>query len=80
MTQTDLPPDPEGMNDSRAVRAACCIRHFQCQTGTDWDDAVCDLLGDLMHFCDRAGFGFVHELERARMHYESETAVMEEAV
>jgi hypothetical protein len=32
------------MNNDRAERAACAIRHFQCQTGTDWTDAVCDLL------------------------------------
>jgi hypothetical protein len=43
MTKT-LPPDPEDMNNDRAERAACAIRHFQCQTGTDWTDAVCDLL------------------------------------
>ncbi len=73
MTQTDLPPDPEGMNDTRAARAACCIQHFKCQRGTDWDDAVCDLLCDMMHFCDREGFDFGHELERACMHYEAET-------
>jgi len=72
-----LPPDPEGMNNDRAEWAACCIRHFQCQTGTDWEDAVCDLLGDLMHFCDREGFDFRHELNRARTHYEAETTDLE---
>ena len=68
-----LPPDPEGMNDERAEWAASCIRHFQCLTGADWDDAVSDLIGDLMHFCDRESFDFTNELERARAHYEAET-------
>ena len=66
-----LPPDPEGMNDEGA---ASCIRHFQCLTGADWDDAVSDLIGDLMHFCDRESFDFTNELERARAQYEAETS------
>jgi hypothetical protein len=32
------------------------------------------LLCDLMHFCDREGFTFDKELDRARMHYEAETS------
>jgi hypothetical protein len=68
-----LPPDPEGRNGDRAEWAAAAIRHFQCHTGTDWEDAVADLLCDLIHFCDREGFDFAHELDRARMHYEAET-------
>lgn len=68
-----LPPDPEGMNEARAEWAASCLRHFQCQTGTDWDDVPADLLCDLMHFCDREGFDFRAELDRARRHYEAET-------
>jgi hypothetical protein len=39
-----LPPDPEGMNDDRAEWAAAALRHFQCTTGTDYDDALTDLL------------------------------------
>jgi hypothetical protein len=69
----DLPPDPEGMNDDRAEWAHSAIRQFQCATGTDWQDTLSDLLGDLMHFADRQGFNFNAELDRARMHYEAET-------
>src|ERR1700719_3225651 len=79
MTRT-LPPDPEGQNDDRAQWAEAAIRHFQIHTGTDWDDAIADLLCDLMHLCDRAtredgatAFDFAGELERAREHYEAET-------
>jgi hypothetical protein len=63
---------PEGMNGARAEWAACCICHFQCQTGVDWDDAPADHLCDLVHFCDREGFDFREELDRARMHYQAE--------
>jgi len=61
------------MNGKRAEWAASCIRHFQCHTGTDWEDAVSDLLCDLRHFCDREGFDFSYESARAQMHYGAET-------
>src|SRR5262249_18811724 len=69
-----LPPDPEHMNDDRAEWAAAALRHFQCTTGTDYDDALGDLLGDLMHWCDRNACDFAATLARARTHYEAETA------
>jgi hypothetical protein len=72
-----VPPDPEGTNDAYAELAAASLRHFQRHTGSDWDDAPSDFLGDLMHFCDRNGFDFEHELERARRHYEEETAAID---
>jgi hypothetical protein len=69
-----LPPDPERMNGDRAEWAAAALRHFQCATGTDYEDASCDLICDLMHWCDRNGFDFESTFRRARMHYEAETA------
>jgi hypothetical protein len=63
----------EPTNQDRAEWAAGAIRHFQCATGTNWEDAVADLLCDLMHFCDRESFDFGKELDRARMHYQAET-------
>ena len=69
----NLPPDPEGKNADRAAWADEAIRCFQSTTGTDWEDAVADLLCDLMHLCDREAFKFEKELDRARMHYEAET-------
>lgn len=75
MTGTTWKPDPEGMNGSRAEWAGAAVRHFMASTGTDWSDAVADLLGDLMHFCDREDdFDFDCQLDRARMHYEAETS------
>jgi hypothetical protein len=72
-TRTKLPPDPDGQNNDRAEWAAAALRYFQCTTGTDYDDAICDLLCDLMHWCDRNKSDFDAELSRARMHYEAET-------
>jgi hypothetical protein len=68
-----LPPDPEGMNDDRAEWAAAALRHFQCTTGTDYDDAIVDLMSDLMHWCDRNEADFAASLSISRMHYEAET-------
>ena len=69
-----LPPDPDNMNADRAEWAAAALRHFQCTTGTDYEDAPGDLLCDLMHWCDRNNFDFELALDRARGHYEAETA------
>lgn len=69
-----LPPDPEGMNDSRAEWAALAIAAFVLKTGSDEEDVVSDLLADLMHWCDRHDISFEDELARARFHYEAETA------
>jgi hypothetical protein len=68
-----LPPDPEGMNDKRAAWAGAALATFITQTGTDEEDAVGDLLGDLMHWCDRNNYDFEAALTRARGHYEAET-------
>ena len=72
-TKNKLPPDPERMNDERAEWAAATLRHFQCTTGTDYEDALGDLLCYLMHWADRSDFDFDAALCRARMHYDAET-------
>ena len=72
-----LPPDPDNMNDDRAEWAASALRQFQCVTGTDYEDALRDLLGDLMHWCDRNDFDFELALNRARGHYEAQTTAAE---
>ena len=69
-----LPPDPEKLNANRARWAAIVLAEFQRQTGSDPEDAVSDLLADLMHWCDRSGQEFHDELCRAFHHYEEETA------
>jgi hypothetical protein len=72
--RSKLPPDPEGMNSDRALWAASAIYRFQQQTGTDHENALCDLLCDLMHWSDRNNFNFGTTLTRAYGHYEAETA------
>ena len=68
-----LPADPEGINTDRTAWAAAALQEFQRITGTDDGDALVDLLGDLMHWCDRNDADFDTALSRARMHYEAET-------
>ncbi len=69
----ELPPDPERMNGRRSAWAARAVAAFMDETGTDEADAVCDLLADMMHWCDRHGYDFARELARANDHYAAET-------
>lgn len=77
-TPAELPPDPEGMNADRAQWADAAIEAFIAETGTEEEDALADLLGDLMHWCDRHdGAGsFDHALARARNYYQEETTAL----
>ena len=68
-----LPADPEGQNEERARWAEAALSEFRVQTGADIEDAVSDLLADLMHWCDRHEQDFDLELQRAQGHYEIET-------
>jgi hypothetical protein len=61
------------MNPDRSSWADKAISAFRDATGTDREDALTDLLADLMHWADRAGYGFREALDRARSHYEAET-------
>jgi len=69
-----LPPDPEGVNDRRAAWAAAALQTFRDATGADADDALADLIADLMHWCDRNGMDIDRQLQRGRCHYAAETA------
>jgi hypothetical protein len=68
-----VPPDPDRSNADRASWAAVALNAFQDETGADDEDALGDLLCDLMHWCDRSGYEMDVALERARGHYEAET-------
>jgi predicted RNase H-like HicB family nuclease len=63
-------------NLDRAEWAAAALRHFQCTTGTDYDDALTDLLCDLRHWCNREKVSFDSALNRAQEHYDAETSYM----
>ncbi len=69
----NLPPDREGKNDDRASWAGSALSTFIQVTGTDLEDAMGDLLADLMHWADRHNYDFDAALDRARHHYEAET-------
>ena len=69
-----LPQDPDRLNAHRALWAAAALAQFRRQTGADLEDAVSDLLADLMHWCDRFGQELPAELRRACNHYAAETA------
>ena len=69
----ELPPDPDGKNHDRAAWAGAALAKFMEVTGTDVEDAVGDLLTDLMHWSDRNNYDFDAALDRARWRYEAET-------
>lgn len=60
------------MNDKRAAWAGIAMDAFTNEVGTDFEDSLCDLLCDLMHWADRRGFDFSAELARATTHYDFE--------
>ena len=68
-----LPPDPEGMNDKRAQWAQEAVTAFQRVTRADDEDAVKDLLANLMHLCDRTGMEFAVQFDAALYMYREET-------
>lgn len=69
-----LSPDPQRLNLRRARRAAAALAAYRRRTGADPQDAVSDLLTDLLHWCEHFGPAFSEALDRARSHYAAETA------
>jgi hypothetical protein len=63
-------------NGDRAEWAAIAVETYQGETGTDDEDAVADLLCDLMHLSDadhvKGVLAFDEALRRARFHYDAE--------
>lgn len=60
------------MNKKRARWAHSGLMAFQVAVATEDCDLVADFLCDLMHFCDRDGFDFDAQLDRAKWHYNDE--------
>jgi hypothetical protein len=74
VTGGDAPlPDPEDMNDMRVMWAEAALFQFQQHTGTDDEDAMSDLLSDLIHLAHVRGESFANELRRALGHFAEET-------
>ena len=68
-----LPSDPDGKNNDRAAWAKIALDAFMKETRTDLEDALCDLLCDLMHLSDREPFDFEAALRHAQDLYLAET-------
>ena len=71
-TTKPLPADPENMNAERTEWASAALIEFRRISGADHEDALGDLLCDLMHWSDRNNFDFDAALFRAQMHYQAE--------
>jgi hypothetical protein len=78
MAKRKLPPDPERMNVQYADMAFSTLEYFASahgEVGPDLDEQnITDLLGDLGHYCDRAGLDLSACWRRAAMHYGEETS------
>ncbi len=69
----------EPTNEDRAEWARKALATFMFTTGSEREDAVCDLLADLMHYCRLNDIDFEDELRRGRVHFEEEVSEEEEA-
>lgn len=67
-------------NLQRACWADAAIQRFRPDTGTDYEDALGDLLTDLMHWADARQFDFEAALIRAQDHYRAECAEEAEGI
>ena len=59
-------------NERRAQWADKALAVFQKETRCDQQDALPDLLCDLMHLADQQGIDFDKMLDRARCHHQAE--------
>lgn len=71
-SERQVPPDEDGRNSERAEWAEVALLAFEDRTGCDREDSVCDLICDLMHWCDRNATDIGLQLRRARGMYEDE--------
>lgn len=69
----EIEPAPTHVtNLHRAAWAEAALSVFMQHTGSDREDALGDLLGDLMHWSEQHDFDFDLALDRARGHFEAE--------
>jgi hypothetical protein len=66
--------DEDGLNNNHANDGWVIINRYMDRTGSDKENALCDLLGDLMHYAHQNGDDFARELQRACDHFAAETA------
>jgi len=73
----ELPPDPEEMNEMRAIQASGAIFHYadnEYRKGDGAEFAFGDLLCNLRHWADRYGKDWQVELANAMENYHLETS------
>ncbi len=69
----EIEPAPTDVtNRTRAAWAEACVRVFTQHTGCDREDALGDLLCDLMHWSFQHSFDMAAALDRALGHFEAE--------
>ncbi len=68
-----LPPDPDGLNESRAKRAAETLSAYVRVGNTDEESQLYDLLVDLRHWADRNGADFDDIVTKSKASYVEET-------
>lgn len=73
-----LPPDPDGLNESRAKRAAGALQVYQRVASTDDESLLYDLLVDLRHWADRNGTDFDETVAKSKESYVEETKLLPE--
>lgn len=71
--EDDVPDALDPSNTERAAWARVAIDAHSAATGGDDEDAVCDLLANLGHYCDAKGISFATQLQRACDHYHAES-------
>lgn len=73
-----LPPDPDGLNESRAKRAAETLSAYVRIGSTGEGSELYDLLVDLRHWADRNGADFDDVVTKSKASYVEETKLLSE--
>lgn len=66
------------MKDIKSITAT--LKKYQKVTGSDDDNAISDVLADLMHYCRDNDIDFRKELSTARWHFNEEVKEEKDAV
>jgi hypothetical protein len=61
-------------NRDRARWAEIALRYYQVETGSEDEDAIADLIGDLMHLARHRRLDPHEQAERGRYHFGEEEA------
>ena len=65
-------------NAQRAEWAFVAMQALMDVTGTDEEDVIGDLLGNIMHFCAQNNMDFLAHLNQGALHFQAEIEIEEE--